>query len=745
MPHVLQRSGQVAGNPGRGTTRLRAASRSRSLPGSVGQALSVPGHGLEPATQSLMELGFRHDFHAVRIHTDTRAAESAHDVGAQAYTIGRHIVFGAGQYAPRTPWGRTLIAHELRHTMQQRGGGGDEFELEAGRAEPEDESDARSAADSVARGEVAPPVSGGMAARPRLRRAEFGTYVSTVGDPTYLDAGAAFYRSWGHPNVKRVSAVEEVLTDLDRARGPIDRFRIVSHGSSAGIELKLLRELTPWFGTSEAGLVKQEPFRKLFAAFKLVDDGAFGRIVNLLRADTIAGPLLITLGVGKDTPGEVSNVGIVLRAIVDARFLSDVQLQGGGRPDIPNRGPLEQFNRDRLTTYRGVMVNEAPAAQKKDVGDAVDKLARRLPDVLSTAGWTFDALAADEAQALGGAVVEPAAGGRKARLQPEVTREIKEGAGGPYLKTLGSVRGKVDEKTHIEIRGCNVGSDTSVLDAFRAFFGRPGALPSISAPDIFQYFFRFSYQTFPGGPRGESDLRTAYDNPDTGLAAGFEEQVRTRAGEWIRTADEWSLAVVAAKYGLNAEMVRRLNPEIDPDHIPSSTALWLVPRTSVPAGRYGKLADFCRDYVGNEHAWPAVWAANPNIVDPSNLRPDLVLTVPATLLRSPIASSAPTFADLTREIRAGKPVVGLSSTENRPYLYMDDPGRAKALGDWLAAQKFDPTGPTAAALSRRYAGAGFSSAAAGTYIQFLSAGYPQIVDPIFPSDPRFDKHVIVRP
>jgi hypothetical protein len=43
-------------------------------------------------------------------------------VQARAYTLGRDIVFGAGQYAPSTHGGRHLLAHELTHVVQQSRG-----------------------------------------------------------------------------------------------------------------------------------------------------------------------------------------------------------------------------------------------------------------------------------------------------------------------------------------------------------------------------------------------------------------------------------------------------------------------------------------------------------------------------------------------------------------------------------------------------------------------------------------------
>jgi len=60
-----------------------------------------------------------YDFSHVRVHTDAQATQSARAVSARAYTVGRDIVFGAGEYAPTTSAGRQLLAHELTHVVQQ--------------------------------------------------------------------------------------------------------------------------------------------------------------------------------------------------------------------------------------------------------------------------------------------------------------------------------------------------------------------------------------------------------------------------------------------------------------------------------------------------------------------------------------------------------------------------------------------------------------------------------------------------
>ncbi len=57
----------------------------------------------------------------MRIHDDANAADAARAVNARAYTLGRDIVFDAGEYQPNTHAGQRLLAHELTHVVQQRG------------------------------------------------------------------------------------------------------------------------------------------------------------------------------------------------------------------------------------------------------------------------------------------------------------------------------------------------------------------------------------------------------------------------------------------------------------------------------------------------------------------------------------------------------------------------------------------------------------------------------------------------
>lgn len=102
----IQRMGQ-----GAPTVDGATAARIRASQGG-GQAMPAP-------LRRFMEPRFGADFSRVRLHTDANAQQLSQRLNARAFTTGRDVFFNAGQYAPDTPAGRELIAHELAHTIQQ--------------------------------------------------------------------------------------------------------------------------------------------------------------------------------------------------------------------------------------------------------------------------------------------------------------------------------------------------------------------------------------------------------------------------------------------------------------------------------------------------------------------------------------------------------------------------------------------------------------------------------------------------
>jgi hypothetical protein len=156
------------------TVRVRPVAE--RLPATVEAALAAPGEPLGAEVRGEMEQRLGHDFGHVRIHTDARAAAAARALDSLAFTSGPHVVFAEGRYHPHTPEGRRLLAHELVHTLQQRGAA-QAVSLQissrvVGTADPL-EAEAAAVADKVVTGQHVP--AGGVsleapAARGRIAR-----------------------------------------------------------------------------------------------------------------------------------------------------------------------------------------------------------------------------------------------------------------------------------------------------------------------------------------------------------------------------------------------------------------------------------------------------------------------------------------------------------------------------------------------------------------------------------------------
>lgn len=114
---ALQRKRSAPGGGAR--TPAHQAAGPAIAPPVVHRALAAPGRSLERAVRAPFEARFGHDLSRVRVHDDRLAAASARAVAAEAYTVGPHVVFAAGRYAPASAAGRRLLAHELAHVVQQ--------------------------------------------------------------------------------------------------------------------------------------------------------------------------------------------------------------------------------------------------------------------------------------------------------------------------------------------------------------------------------------------------------------------------------------------------------------------------------------------------------------------------------------------------------------------------------------------------------------------------------------------------
>lgn len=80
-------------------------------PALAARARWLPGRPLDPTLRADFEQQLGHDLGDVRVHDGSEARELARSLGAEAFTVGQHIV--------TTSTERPLLAHEVVHTVQQ--------------------------------------------------------------------------------------------------------------------------------------------------------------------------------------------------------------------------------------------------------------------------------------------------------------------------------------------------------------------------------------------------------------------------------------------------------------------------------------------------------------------------------------------------------------------------------------------------------------------------------------------------
>ncbi|MDD4767592.1 MAG: DUF4157 domain-containing protein [Desulfotomaculaceae bacterium] len=103
----------------------QASGCERNVPGAAVQGILAqkgPGRSLDRAARTSLEGHFGRDFSQVRVHTDAFAGQTAHNLRAEAFTIGHDVFFNDGRYNPQTTRGQQLMTHELAHVTQQTTG-----------------------------------------------------------------------------------------------------------------------------------------------------------------------------------------------------------------------------------------------------------------------------------------------------------------------------------------------------------------------------------------------------------------------------------------------------------------------------------------------------------------------------------------------------------------------------------------------------------------------------------------------
>lgn len=126
---VVQRKCAACSAGGATCPRCEEEARVQRKPDTATNAGEVPadfasrlggGTPLDLESRAFFEPRFGRDFGDVRVHAGAQAGAATRSINARAFTLGRNVAFAAGEYDPRSERGRSLMAHELAHVVQQR-------------------------------------------------------------------------------------------------------------------------------------------------------------------------------------------------------------------------------------------------------------------------------------------------------------------------------------------------------------------------------------------------------------------------------------------------------------------------------------------------------------------------------------------------------------------------------------------------------------------------------------------------
>ncbi len=415
----------------------------------------------------------------LRIHAGQNGRNRAAQDNAVAVSQGRDIYFSPNTFRPDTEQGKKVLRHEVAHYAQRYLPG-------TGQTVPtqslETEADA-----AASRTEGRVTIRGRAEPHKTLY---MKTFVSTKGSSIYLNNAAKFYKLWENETAVRVDSYQQIVTALAKDTKALQNFRIVSHANDYNLFLPLLHGGKAYASLDMLGLQTRAATATFFGdKSHMITTDMSGDIHSWLVSDAKGKALLTKLG-------QVTGFSGLLREIV--RWAVDYYFVANTIENAPAKGSgqkksskleIAALKREINAIHQAVKAAATANLPKTASSTDIDTLRQQTISALGTRKWSWPNMPP---------------GTFKDRLDklrdPDRVSLRNEIASGKMESDLVKVKKRVNTNTHIEIRGCNIGTNTSYLNGIRAYFGtNPGALPSISAPTLYQFFGTPGLQVLPHG------------------------------------------------------------------------------------------------------------------------------------------------------------------------------------------------------------------------------------------------------
>jgi hypothetical protein len=477
---------------------------------------SLDARPLPEETRHELEGRFGRGLADVRVHAGEAGRTEAARHSALAVARGSDVFFAPGEYAPGTERGDRILRHEVAHLVQARS---------AGPAWPEPLLEAEAEVASAGPGAVAIAGRTGRDAPHAMK-----TFVATVGGGAgYLEAAVKFYKLWENETAIRIDSHQQVVNELAKDTAPLSEFRLVGHGNEYNLFLPLLAKGSgkDYAGTTELGIQTQALLATALGNKAHVTSDMTGTVFGWLSADKEAAGLLGRLGLKAAPTGMLKEF---LWWVVDEQYAVNAKESGTGTLTTPGeQNALGDELRPIQAAVKELAATGLPStASKADL----DELRTRALDAFVKQGWTWTVAPGDLKEKL-------------TRFRdPDTAAMAREVKAGTYEKTLQKVKARVSAKTHIEIRGCNVGKLPDWLNAARAYYGTaPDKLPSIEAPMLYQFFGQPGVQVLPEGgkaPPIADSLKFLFEETfdDTSAAKDISDAVKKAHLESVKDLGE---------------------------------------------------------------------------------------------------------------------------------------------------------------------------------------------------------------
>ena len=515
---------------------------------------------LDPGLRAFFEPRLGIDLGRVKVSDGAAAAASARERRARAYTVGDHIVFGAGHYRPSTPSGRWLLAHELAHVAQARRGAA------VGDATPAVERDASRVATALVRG---------RAARVRARTSpralhRFGepdqvpdlTFISTAGEQGFLNSAVRYHTTWGLAP-RRVDTLAGLLGTLSRGTGSIGRLRIVSHADFDNLFMPMFPGGVSGIGEDELLAFAESDIAGRRATRDARPFQATDFSGTALRLARTANPAALQ-PFGLDQPGSAP-AGAVAQLVEASATLRLVRAVP--QPTTAGQATLTTALNAEIAALIAQVQQPAPGDAGVTAADARALRDAILNVQLATATFTMDP---DRVSAIGVTTAGLAAG---------------------FRANLEATRRRLSSASWIDLRGCRVGERPAYLAAVATFFTGAGGRPHVSGPSLFQSYPRLGWQQVDdagvAGLAADTDVQAALAH--WAVVTGLRERLQWWRRFWLQViVDDLRLSAPppARPPLLSGGLHLDLDPLLLPS-LPSTTLTTPPPGAPSPTARFG--------------------------------------------------------------------------------------------------------------------------------------------------------------